>query len=658
MPVDVPPPQTSAVVVTAARLPPPPGDQVFSIVILTPETLRTRERLDEALEQTPGLSLFRRTTSLAANPTTQGISLRAFAPSGAGRTLVTLDGVPQNDPFGGWVIWTALPAESLEGAEIVHGAGAGAYGAGALTGTVALSERGGAPGGAADISGGELGFGRVAGAIDERAGPLDLLLVASAEHADGWIPVIAGRGPADDQLSLNDWSLAARGQAMVGGGVLAMRGGAYQEIRQAGLVGAHARARGDFASLTWAAAPAPGGYGWRLQAWMRQSDLLNTSVSVAANQASTTPANDQYSTPAIGYGFNGAVRRAWTSADLEVGVDVRATSGDEHELFSYSVPLRAFTRDRDAGGRTLVAGAYLEADRTLGAWLIAGGVRADYWGSSGAHRIERSTATGAITLNQPSPDRSGVLPTARIGVKRPVGDGFYVRAAAYAGFRPATLNELYRPFRVGNNTTNANPLLRPERLEGVEIGVGGEGRGGDWSLTAFGNRLDDAIANVTIGPQAGGILSQRQNAGRIDAAGLEGQAEQRLGDVTLSFAGDWTWSRVDGGTQAPQLTGLRPAQAPRLTLTAAADWRPIAQLTLRAQARYESARFDDDLNTHVLAAATTVNLEARYRLTPMAEIYLAADNVFDVRVQTAQAADGTFSYDAPTLVRVGLSLRG
>jgi outer membrane receptor for Fe3+-dicitrate len=87
--------------------------------------LASAVRVDEALGETPGVSLFRRTSSLSANPTTQGISLRAIAPSGAGRTLVLLDGAPLNDPFGGWVIWSQLAPESLGGIDIVRGAGAG-----------------------------------------------------------------------------------------------------------------------------------------------------------------------------------------------------------------------------------------------------------------------------------------------------------------------------------------------------------------------------------------------------------------------------------------------------------------------------------------------------------------------------------------------------
>ena len=101
-------PAPETVVVTASP-PDPVGNDAFSYVRVTPKQLREKHQLDAALKEVPGLSLFRRDSSLSANPTTQGVTLRSIAPSGAGRALVTLDGVPQNDPFGNWVIWTQHP---------------------------------------------------------------------------------------------------------------------------------------------------------------------------------------------------------------------------------------------------------------------------------------------------------------------------------------------------------------------------------------------------------------------------------------------------------------------------------------------------------------------------------------------------------------------
>src|SRR6202000_1571000 len=134
----------------------------FSVVRVTPAQLRVSHQIDDALKDVPGLSLFRRDSSLNANPTTQGVSLRSIAPSGAGRALVTLDGVPQNDPFGNWVIWSALPAEDLGEAQVVRGAGSGPYGAGALTGVISLDEATGTGLVTADAEGGSSGQRRTA----------------------------------------------------------------------------------------------------------------------------------------------------------------------------------------------------------------------------------------------------------------------------------------------------------------------------------------------------------------------------------------------------------------------------------------------------------------------------------------------------------------
>src|SRR6202012_6022441 len=119
------PPAVETVTVNAARLPTSLADAAFSIVPVDPNAIQTLPRLDRALETTPGLSLFRRGSSAGANPTTQGVSLRSIGPTAAGRALVTIDGVPQNDPFGNWVIWTSIPTEAIQSVSVVRGAGAG-----------------------------------------------------------------------------------------------------------------------------------------------------------------------------------------------------------------------------------------------------------------------------------------------------------------------------------------------------------------------------------------------------------------------------------------------------------------------------------------------------------------------------------------------------
>ena len=672
---DVPPPPPAAdlgeIVVTAARLPPAAGDAAFSVIRLDETVLDRAVRLDEALATVPAVSLFRRTSSLAANPTTQGISLRAIAPSGAGRTLVTLDGVPLNDPFGGWVLWSRVAPESLAGVDVVRGAGAGPYGAGALTGVIALREGDG--GGVLDVSAGEYGGERLAASTTLGTGRLSLTGSVLAETSDGYVPVRGARaGAADVPLDLETRSGALRADVGLDPAtVLSLRASAYSEERGAGLAGARSSANGQLYSATLARTPSRDRLGWRAQVWLSESDFANSAAAVAADRSGTTPANDQYATPATGWGGNLALRR--TAMDLaggrlewEVGADARFSEGETQERFRFMQG--AFTRDRFAGGETSVVGGYAEGSWTDDRWLVAGGIRLDRWASADGRRLELDRATGLPTLDETDPDRSGEVVSARLAVRRDLGAGLAARAAAYSGFRPATLNELHRPFRVGNDLTEANAGLSPETLRGIEAGLAWTGGASSVTATVFWNRIEDAIVNVTIGEgpgtfpragfvPAGGVLRQRQNAGTIEAVGLEISAEHRLGGgLTVVGAVSLTDAEVDGGAAAPQLTGLRPAQAPVWSATAGLDWRATDRLTLSGRARYESDRFDDDLNSRVLDAALTADARAEFEVRTGVVVYAAADNLFDEKVAVSQTGDGVTGFGPPRTLRAGLTL--
>lgn len=658
---------TIETVVVTASPPDPVGNDAFSVTRLKSDDLRSYTELDAALEQVPGLSLFRRDTSLSANPTTQGVSLRSIAPSGAGRALVTLDGVPQNDPFGGWVIWSSLPPEDISAVEIVRGAGAGPYGAGALTGVIALDEARGDGLVAGDASLASLNGRRLAASGGATLGPIALFASASDEDSDGWIPVSPEqRGAADDNVTLHARNVSLRAEALPWADTLvSLRVSGYGENRDSGLVGAQSSADGVTASLTLAHPETSDTLGYRLQAWLRNSGFSNTSVSIAPGRTSTTPTNDQFSTPALGFGFNAALRGSSGDFDWEIGGDARFTQGESKEHF-----LRVaghFTQRRVSGGRTLVGGAYIETATRLDGWLLTAGARADQWASTGGHLIQTALATGVVSVHQRTPSKSGIVPTARVGARRDLDDGFYVRSSAYAGFRAPTLNELFRPFRLGNNITEANPDLSPEKLYGAEIGAG---QGTDvfgWDVTGFYNQLHGAITNVTIGHgplvvpglgmvPAGGLLIQRQNAGNIEAYGVESEAHWHVTDwLTVNLALDYVDAHVEGGVTAPQLTGKRPSQAPRFTLTSGLRATPLDRLTITAEMRHESTRFADDQNTLALEPATTVDARISYRLWDGLSAYIAGDNLFNERVATTESADLVTNFAAPRIIRGGLS---
>jgi outer membrane receptor protein involved in Fe transport len=664
-------PAPETVVVTATP-PDPVGNDAFSVVRVTPAQLRASHQIDDALKGVPGLSLFRRDTSVNANPTTQGVSLRSIAPSGAGRALVTLDGVPQNDPFGNWVIWTSLPAEDMGGAQVVRGAGAGPYGAGALTGVVALDEATGDGFVAGDLSGGARGQRRVAASGGTDIDRFEVFGSASAEASNGWIPVAPEqRGAADDDVTLDAKNASLRIQTYAAADTLiSARFSAYQETRNSGIVGSTSAADGETASLTVAHPASASDLGWRLQLWVRDVGFSNVTYAAGTNRATSAPTNDQYATPATGTGGNAALRGETPWLTWEVGTDVRTSEGESRELFSFVNG--AFTSGRHAGGDSFVGGLYGEAAHREDGWLFTAGVRADYWQTSDGHVVQTSLVSGAITVDDHFKSKDGTLPTARLGVRRDLDNGFYLRSAAYEGFRAPSLNELYRPFRLGNTSTLGNPDLTPEELYGAEIGGGWQNERAAFDGDVFVNQLHRAVTNVTLAScptnfpctQPPGVtIVQRQNVGDIDAWGVEGEGHYAIFDsLTAKAAFDYVGAHVEGGIEAPQLTGNRPAQAPRWTFTGGFEATPLRRVSIDASLRYEGLRYADDLNKFRLGAAVTLDARVAYAITPSLSAYLYGENLFDARVAstasfgpTSTGTGAVVSYSEPLVIGGGFS---
>ena len=214
-----------------------------------------------------------------------------------------------------------------------------------------------------------------------------------------------------------------------------------------------------------------------------------------------------------------------------------------------------------------------------------------------------------------------------------------------------------------------DPAERAARIENDLRQIAFARDGMRWGASVFWNQIEDAIVNVTLGAgpatfpragfvPAGGVLRQRQNAGTIDAWGVELTGALDLSSaVSLNAAASWTDAEIDGGSSAAQLTGLRPAQAPEWSATAGLDWRATDRVTLALAARYESSRFDDDLNSRVLDAAVTLDGRAEWAFRPNATLWMAADNLFDEDVVTRNAG-GSIDLGTPRTLWIGVTVRG
>lgn len=647
------------IVITARALPDPAAERSYGVVTLDRDRLENSPsaQLDQVLKDVPGLQLFRRSDSRSSHPTSQGVTLRALGGNASSRALLVLDGVPQADPFGGWVNWPAYDPASISEVRVVRGGGSVGHGPGSLAGTIDMTSRVGY----AMAAGIEVGS-RVS--IDGRVlvGGRNFALSAHGARGDGFTPVTEDtRGPADRPAPYKAGSLRAFWIAPVGSDVDLQLGGlAFTDRRDRGVD--FTANRTDGADIS-ARLVGRGHWQWSALAYGQVRELRSSFASVNAARTTATQVSNQFSVPSHALGASFEIRPPLPKGiQLRLGGDARLTVGESREFFFYVAGLP--TRRRRAGGRTVTAGMFAEATGELGPLMLSGGARLDHWRISNGVLFERVIATGATLRDERYPSRSGWLPTARAGLVYDAGRSVSLRSAAYLGWRMPTLNELFRPFRAGSDATAANPFLKPEKLSGAEIGVDYRNEWLTLSATAFANRLGDSIANVTLGRGPGvfpgvgfvaGEFRQRQNINAIRVYGVEASAGLRRGTFTGSLAASLTDAKVRASGSAFPLDGLRPAQTPRFALTGSISWergRRAASLIVR----HVGSQLEDDFNQDRLHSTTTVDSFLAWPLTRQLRVVFRGENLLDETVEAGLGNDGSVERATPRTLWFGLRL--
>jgi vitamin B12 transporter len=209
---DALPPPPPAIVITGTALPEAKAERVYATDRIDARQIEQSptHELDQLLKDVPGVQLFRRSDARSGHPTSQGVTLRALGGNASSRALLVLDGVPQTDPFGGWVNWPAYDPSSLSDIRVVRGGGSVANGPGALAGTIEMTSRAEAGvGGEVDVGSRDSLDARARLGVRTGAGVLSLF--GEEGRSDGFIPITAKtRGPADLRAPYEQWSTRGR----------------------------------------------------------------------------------------------------------------------------------------------------------------------------------------------------------------------------------------------------------------------------------------------------------------------------------------------------------------------------------------------------------------------------------------------------------------
>lgn len=640
-PPEAPPAPPAAVVadevtVTATRTERRLGDTAASVVVLSSEELRATAAatVDDALRQVPGFALFRRSGSRYANPTTQGASLRGLGASGASRALVLADGIPLNDPFGGWVYWGRVPRVSLDRVEVLRGAGSDLYGSAALGGVIQLLRREPSePALAVEASYGERETPEASLFAAGRRGRWSASLGAEAFRTAGYVPVEPeARGAVDAPAASRHSAVDLTVERQFGvDGRAFVRGSWFEEERDNGT-----RFQVNDTILRQASAgmDTGAGGGWlSLRAWGSDQDYFQTFTAVSEDRSSERLIREQR-VPAESLGGSAQWSRALGDRHaLVAGLDLREVEGTSRETVPGN-PVRS-----SSGGTQRTAGLFVEdlVSLTPRVSLTLGG-RIDGWRNEGGDGEREETAF--------SP-RASLLVRAT--------DRWAWTASAYRGFRAPTLNELYRAFRVGDVLTLANADLRAERLEGAETGAVFTSE--DGRLTSrgvlFWMEVDRTVANVTLSATPGLITRQRRNLGRTRSRGLEWEGTARAGDRwTLSGGYLLSDATVESAPGDDGLVGLRLAQVPRHQASLQVRFADPDLADLGLQVRWTGDQFDDDRNQFELGSFTTVDALLARHVGRGLEIFLAGENLLDETYEIGRTPIRTLG--PPRTVRLGV----
>jgi outer membrane receptor protein involved in Fe transport len=572
--------------------------------------------LDDRLRMVPGFSLFRRSSSQVAHPTTQGISLRGLGSSGASRTLVLWDGVPVNDPFGGWVYWTRLAPEEVGRVEVSRGASTSVFGDRALGGAIALFSRdperhrleGSYEGGNRNTHSLAAGYSnlwsRAAVSARGRGFTTNGYFIVP-EQFRGAIDRNAGVRFASGDVKLDYFSGHDR---------LYLKSDLLVEDRENGTtVQRNSTSLGSVAAQYFREM---GSNSLSLTGYHVREEFRSSFSAIAANRLTERLSSIQ-SVPAESAGGAGIFRHAAGGWNGIAGADVVRVEGFSIDTF--------FPTGRTVGGGTMWQhGYFLQGDASAGPARFFGGARHSFTGQ----------------------DRQFFSPSGGFAMTR---GRWRSRASAYRSFRAPTLNELFREFRAGTAVTQPNDRLAPEKLFGAEAGADFSGESVRAGVTFFRNSLKDVIANVTLSTSPTLTLRQRRNAAQAVAKGFEVDVRHRWRHLSTEASYLFVDTRFNHIYRTPQVAKHQ----------ASAQVTYIGEDTLASfGVRAFSLQFEDDRNlpAGLLPGFASVHASLRQRISHGFSATVTVENLLNKEYRVAFATIP--SIGPPRLWRAGLRWEG
>lgn len=642
------PKPTVQVTVTAYRTPIGDLASPANTRLLSPQQLQESPSptLDGKLRQVAGVETFRRSSSLVANPSSQGLSLRGLGSTSASRTLLTSDDIPLNDPFGGWIHWEETPALALQSVELVRGGASDLYGSSAIGGVVNLLTQHPTRS-ALDLqsSYGGLATWQQSLLAQRTRGPWGALVAVTGLGTDGFTQLTASqRGSVDTPSNVHAQSALT---------LLDHQSGALRTFLRASLLN---ESRNNGTTIQTNATRL-----WRYAAGADRSTPSGATLTFRA-YGSTEHYRQTFSTVAASRNFESLNRFARTPAQ-ELGATLHLTQpigprflllagADTHDVRAHddeaTVSKGAVTSRPNITDRQRQTGLYVQALLLDKAWTLSASARIDWFQNFDALQFAPTVATLPTLSEHPFDPR--------LGIARRFGPHVALSANAFRAYRAPTPNELYRSTQVGSLLTLPNNALRSERATGWEAGAALEYPRATVRAGWFFTQVNRPITALTINPNSSPIKLQRENLGQLESRGLSLDAQfQPRPSLTLTAGYQFANATVTRDAQQTALVGKWiPQVAHQMATLQLRGSRPrLGDLSL--QGKFSGRQFDDDANTYLLHGYFRLDAYASRALTPRFQLYASGENLLNRAIEVGRTPSLTLG--TPAVATVGINLR-
>jgi len=651
---------SQSVMVTANRTATPLGESPASDFKLSAADVNAIPALTVAdkLRQVPGFGLFRRSSSIDANPTTMGLSLRGLGANGASRGLVLEDGIPLNDPFGSWVYWDRVPEAAVQSVEVAEEGASSLYGSEAMGGVVQFLTRQPQPAGlTVDASYGNMNTQDLSISGGGQLGKWYSTVAGEAFQSDGYFLVPSDyRGAVDSRSGSNHGDVDLMvGRKIFNDSEVFARGWYFDDARNNGTIDQRNDIRmgggalganldlGSFGSLT-------------LRFYGEGETYFQNFYSVAFNQESQY-LTDSQTVPAQGTGGSAVWRRSLGHRQtLVAGFDMHEEMGHSHEIITGATG--SVFRETSAGGRQRTTGVFGEDLIQLSSsWVLNLSGRYDHWSNFDASYLCTVVTSTCPEPNQDYPTRDYNVFNPRATLLHQFSSHVSWSASVYRAFRAPTLNELYRGYRVGNVTTNPNANLTAERLTGGETGVDMTGFQRHFEVRAvfFYNQIVNPVANVPINS----TTAERENLGRISAPGFEIDAVDHITDrFQLSAGYQYVDSKVVSAPGQPELLNTWVQETPHNSFTFEASYDDPSVISLSFDGQLIGQQLDTVPTTPLsyLGSYYVLGAMASRRIAFGIDAYAAIQNLSNEQYFIAALNPGVSppNVGMPIMARIGI----